>query len=200
MWFTETPWPPIIILAVIAAISAAAYITTQRSWHLATVLTLAILGVVIYFVEDSIVTERERVEQSIAEMVHAFEQKDVDRVAGFFSQQWRVPIELPMVRQLDFIPVRFAVQQAMDLVEAEGDLRLTDVSVEMKNNDTRATSHFRVNGTFRVKNYGDVGHQPTRWEFDWQKEGGEWKVIRIERLDPINRTPMKIFEPSTRGN
>ncbi|REJ79674.1 MAG: hypothetical protein DWQ34_19615 [Planctomycetota bacterium] len=185
MWFTETPWPPIFILAVIAACLAAAFSATQRSVYLAGILVLALLGGGIYFIEKQIVTERERVEAAIYGVADAFQRRDVAETVGYISQ--------------NAVLLRLLVLSKLREVQVREDLRITDVSIETSNQDSRATSHFRANGTFAVAGYGDVGHQPTRWEVDWQKEGGEWRIINVRRLDPINGDVMKIDERAVRS-
>jgi hypothetical protein len=185
MWFTETPWPPIIGLAALATAFAAALISTQRTKFIAPILLLAAVAIIVYVVEQQVVTERERVEQSIHDVAAAFQKQDVDATLEHFSEQ--------------ALLLRAAALWALTTVQVQDDLRITDVSIEMKNADSRARSHFRANGTFAVVGYGDVGHQPTRWNVDWQKEGGEWRIIYAERLDPITGEVMAIDEESVRS-
>lgn len=185
MWFTETPWPPIIVLAIAAACCAAAFLATQRARYITPILFFAVLGVVVYVVERQIVTERERVEQSIYEVSAAFQRRDVNGTLSHFSEQ--------------AILLKGIVMTALAAVQVHDDLRITDVSIEMRNDDSRARSHFRANGSFDVIGYGDVGHQPTRWNVDWQKEAGEWRIIKVERLDPITGESMDYFEGSARA-
>lgn len=186
MWFTETPWPPIIILAVLAIGFAAAFLSTQRARHVPPILLLGALAVIVYVVEQQVVTERERVEQSIHDVAAAFQRRDVDGTLRHFSEQ--------------AILLRGIAMTALAAVEVQDDLRITDVSIEMKNADSRAKAHFRANGSFAVIGYGDVGHQPTRWNVDWQKEGGQWRIITVERLDPITGESMDIFAGSVRAD
>jgi hypothetical protein len=185
MWFTETPWPPIIALAALAIAFAGAFISTQRAKFVAPILLLAALAIIVYVVEQQIVTERERVEQSIYDVAAAFQRQDVEGTLTYFSAQ--------------ALLLRLQAAGAVAGVQVQDDLRITDVSIEMKNSDSRARSHLRANGTFAVIGYGDVGHQPTRWNVDWQKEGGQWRIIYVERLDPITGEVMGIFEEAVRA-
>ncbi len=82
------------------------------------------------------------------------------------------------------------VKWALATVTGVNNLRITDVSVEMLSQGSRARCHFRANGRFEVIGFGDIGHQATRWELTWQREGGAWKVIRIRRLNPITGEEM----------
>ena len=199
MWFTETPWPPIFILAVIAACLAAAFSATQRSVYLAGILVLALLGGGIYFIEKQIVTEAERVEAAIYGVTDAFQDRDVERTVSYFSDNAALPDDRlpPFLRFVARnVSLRTVVAGAVSTIQVEDDLRITDVSVETSNNDSLAKSHFRANGSFIVPGAGNVGHQPTRWEFRWRQEAGEWRIIDVQRLDPINGEPMGVFERS----
>lgn len=174
MWFIETPWPPIVIFSVIAAGFGAALVTTQRARYGIGVLAMAVASLVTYVVEENIVTERERVEQAVIGIADAFQDQDVRRTLSFISR--RTP------------EYSYYAGLAVQHVEVDGELRITDLSVDLKTG--RAKSHFRANGTFIVSQYGNVGHYPTRWEVLWQKEGDEWKIIGVEQLDPITGEPI----------
>ena len=197
MWFTETPWPPIFILAIGAAVLAAVFAATQRSMYLAGIVVLGIIAGGVYFVEQRIVTEAERVEAAIYGVTDAFQQRDVSKTVSYFSQNATIPQDAvppffqAFARNLT-LPV--IVERAVSNVQVQDDLRITDISVETSNNDSRAKSHFRANGSFFVAGVGDVGRQPTRWEFRWQKEANEWRVVNVQRLDPITGEPIGIYD------
>lgn len=174
MWFTETAWPPIVILAIGAAVLLSLWSSSRRILHLLGAVSLLICCGVVYVVEQQIVTERERVEEAIYGVADAFEAADTGATLDFFSPRALV--------------LRLKVEYVMSVLEVrvQDELRITDISIEMFNEDTRARSHFRANGRIFVgQGGGDVGHYPTRWNVTWQKEGGEWKIIAVERLDPI---------------
>jgi hypothetical protein len=181
-WFTETAWPPIMILATAAGAGLAMFLSTQRIKYLAMLAPLLALGPVIYAYEQKIVTERERVEQAVSGVAAAFERHDQPATLNYFSAH--------------AIELRAMAAVAMRLVQASGPLNVTDVSVTMSNRDSRAISHFRVNGPLKTPEFGDVGHRASRWELAWQKEGGDWRIVRVQRLDPISGQEM---DPLTRS-
>lgn len=174
MWFTETAWQPIIALTIAAAALLGMWSSSRRVLNLIGVILLALSAGVVYVVEQRIVTERERVEAAIFGVADAFRAADTGAVLEFISL--RAPLELRLGIQLAMGPMQVRVQD---------DLRVTDVSVEMLSEDSRARAHFRANGRIYVGEHGDVGHQATRWNVTWQKEGGEWKILDVERLDPV---------------
>jgi hypothetical protein len=69
-------------------------------------------------------------------------------------------------------------------VQVQDDLRITALEVTLEPGGKQARSHFRANGTVTwTKTLTHTG--PTRWNLTWQKAGETWKVIQVERLDPI---------------
>lgn len=184
-WFTETPWPPIMILATLAGAGVAMFFNTQRVKYLFGLLPLLVLGPVIYAFEQRTVTDREQVEDSVYSVTAAFERQDRSDVLKHIGAQE--------------IILHNVANWAMDNVQPDGPLNVTDVSVTMHNNNTRADAHFRVNGSISVLSMGKVGHRASRWELTWQKEGGNWRIIDIERLDPISGERMGINSPSERA-
>ncbi len=129
-----------------------------------------------YVAEQFIISDRERIEASVFDMAAAFEQRDENGVLSNISQRQD---ELKQLVKWGFATV----------TDVDG-LRITDVSVELFSQGSRARSHFRANGRFHVVGFGDIGHQATRWELTWRREGGEWKIIAIRRLDPITGEEM----------
>lgn len=183
-WFTETAWPPIMILATAGGAGVALFLTTQRVKYLLALIPLVLLGPVIYAFERRTVTERERVEQSIYDVTAAFERQDHPEVFRYIGRQ-------------EFM-LQGIAKWALETVQPDGPLNVTDVSVTMHNNDSRADSHLRVNGPISVMHMGKVGHRASRWELTWQKEGGDWRIIGIHRLDPISGERMDIDARSER--
>src|SRR4051812_36960409 len=132
-WFTETPWPPMIILAIIAIACLAAWTSQKRAaWLLAGLLTV-VAAVAVFVIEQSIVTEAERVEQSVHALAAAFQRKDRDATLSFFS------VQAPELQT--------QVGQALDWVDLPSGIDIKDMKVRTSNENTRATSHFRANGT-----------------------------------------------------
>ena len=108
-------------------------------------------------------------------MVRAFEAGDVERMLALFSQ--RALCERALAR--------FAVE----VVTADTPLSLKDIRVSFKNEDSIAVSEFRVNGTVSIRGRS-VGHQPSQWRVTWRKGSYDWRVIRIQELDPLRSEPL----------
>jgi hypothetical protein len=122
-------------------------------------------------VERAIVTEREKIEFAIYDLARAFQAKDTAGTLNYISPS-----------QLD---LQIAVTAALNLVTIEDDYRITDVDVETSADHTLAKSHFRANVTVSIIGFLSKSRQPTRWNVDWRKEDGKWRIVEVHQLDPI---------------
>ncbi|HET6328982.1 MAG TPA: nuclear transport factor 2 family protein [Planctomycetaceae bacterium] len=179
MWFTETPWPPFLICSVVAAAFFAQWYLQRQPKQLYIALVVLALGGLVIVVERLIVTESERVENNVYALAHAFESGDAARCGEFFS---------PHDEQDKAI-----VQGAARTVHIVGSIRVTDLSVQLTSAESRATSTFRASATANF-NSQEI-HGATRWELSWQREGGEWKIIRIRRLHFVGGGEMPLMAP-----
>ena len=172
MWFTENPWPPMLLCILGAAIFFFAWTRngSMKSLFAGVLCVAATAGV--YFLEQAIVTEPEVIEQLIGEVSDSVISGDVDKTLSYISKQSP--------------EIGLAVMGAMKLVTIEDDLSITDSSVEMLSEGSQAKIHFRANGTVRVESANYRNHYPSRWEVTWQREANEWKITRIARLNVIN--------------
>ncbi|MDB5335447.1 MAG: hypothetical protein JWN70_1066 [Planctomycetaceae bacterium] len=171
---TENPWPAAIALVCVAIVCFGRFGSRrQLSSLIGGILCLVLVGGC--FVLDSLVlTPSEQVVENIYNLTDAVQRQDVPKVLNYFSNQ---------------APEREVVRTTLEKVKVQKDLRISDVSVTFKGAGSVAVSHFRANAsiTVNVAGYsGDVNYHPTRWELDWQREAGEWKIIEIRRLNPIN--------------
>lgn len=175
MWFTENPWPPIVILIALAAVLVGLWTSQRRAlWLVAA--AVAVAGCfAIYFVERQIVTEPERIAQHVFDMTSAFRQKDEKKTLSYFSKQ------APELHDL--------VVNGIKMIDVDDDLSIKDMSVRLISGGSQALSHFRANATVHVGGAGSPfggfgGKGISRWELRWQKEGGDWKVVEVTRLSP----------------
>lgn len=172
MWFTETPWPPMAILGLVGMGLLFAAIQTQRGKWLVAVGLCVVLAIAIWWIEAAIVTPGEQVEANLLAMVGAFQKNDEPGTLKFIS-----PASPTLV---------LLVKVAVPFVDLDEDYRVTDIQVATQANHTLATSHFRVNATIRMPTQGNLGRKPFRFNGTWRIEAGQWKLTKIEELDPIN--------------
>ncbi len=168
MWFTETPWPPILFCAALAVVLIAGWSADRRASYLLGVLCLVVASGVIYAVERYIVTDAEQIEESVYGIASAFQQHKLDETLEFISPR------APQIKEL--------VTLGMKMVDVDDDLRIRDLHVTMKSENSRGIAHFRANATISATGQGSLGRHSSRWELTWQREADQWKVIRVRRL------------------
>ena len=171
MWFTETPWPPILICLAIGAFLVYRFSVTQRSVFLGAALAMVGLMVGIFFIEQAVVTESEQIEAKVYLLADAVRQDDIEGTLSFLS-----PRE-------DKLRARISVP--LTLYDVGDDMRITDLHVRMEAEDSIGISHFRANGTITGKASNLGGRGATRWELTWRRVEDDWKITRIVRLHPI---------------
>jgi hypothetical protein len=178
-WFTETPWPPIVILGIGGCVFLAVWAAQKRGMWLVGAALMVVAAVAVYSIERAYVTEGERVEKSVYDVTSAFQRKDRERVLSFFA------VQAPDLRETAI--------KALELVEFPDGIDVKDVSVRMSNENSRAISRFRANGTVSLPRVA-TQHVASRWEVTWQKEGSDWKIIEVIRLHPVKDEKMQILE------
>ncbi len=179
MWLTEDPWPPVFICGVAALAALVWWGQTKRVVALLAVAGCIGLGIAAYVIEAAIITPGEEVEQLTTDLCWQFQRKDPEILKQF-------SLTAPQLMAM--------CQAALLLVEVHDDLRLTDMHTTVTNNDTRAVCHFRANATISVAGAGNVGRQPARFELTWAREGDQWKIIGLKRLNPIRDEELGVLD------
>ncbi len=187
MWFTETPWPPILILSVLGVLLFLGWASQRKTGYLAGVALCVALCGLVFVVEQQIVTETERVEQRLLDFTAAFQRDSLKR--GLINAVLGGGPELESLKFIQGDEVRRLTTQALDLVDIQDDVRISDIRTRMTNQDSRAITQFRASASVTVSGYSAV-RQPSRWELTWGKEDGEWKVLRATRLNFLSGQPL----------
>lgn len=176
---TENPWPAMIFLLTVAVICLVQWTATRRRLDLLLGVICLLLGGGCYALDICVETTRERITQHIYDVTSAFQKQDVQKTLSYFSVQ---------------APERETIESNLGKVKVGDDLRITDISVTFKANNSLAISTFRANATISVDLSpipgGNLGHHPSRWELNWQREAGEWKIVKVQRLHPLNGKPI----------
>jgi len=181
MWFTETPWPPIIGLCFVGVLLFLGWMSQRNTGFLAGVaLCLALCGIV-FFVEQQVVTERERVEQRLLDFAVAFQQDSLRKGLVNLVVPGPEPATLSYIGASADSTKRMA-EAALSYVDLPEAVRISDVRTTMSNSDSRAVTQFRASATVKAGSDSDGVHYPTRWELTWQREKGDWKILRATRL------------------
>src|SRR5205085_571820 len=138
MWFTENPWPPIFICTLASAAFLAVWYARQQRKYLTAAIVCVVAAVTIYLIEQAIVTDAERIEQNVTDLVAAFQRKDGDRVASCFSVQ--APALLGVVLT------------AMNMADVH-QVGVKDMGVQMVAGNSQGIATFRANGTVSVPSF-----------------------------------------------
>jgi len=177
MWFTENAWPPMLICALGAVVFFGIWNSDRRNLYLIMgLVSLAMIGVV-YGVERAIVTDGEKLQIQVTQLCDQFRRREPVALDHF-------SVSAPELKTL--------CQGAMEMVEVGDDLRLTDFHTTFTNQNSRANVHFRANATISVMGFS--GHHPFRCILGFQKEAGNWKIVDVQRLDPIKGEKIGVMD------
>ncbi len=181
MWFTENPWPPMLIAALAAVVFLMMWSSNRRGLHFVLAAACLLAGAGIYLLERLIVTEGERLQQHVVQLCLDFRDKKPE-VVGYVSDSF------PQLKDL--------FTEAFATVTIQSDLRMSDFQVKLTDDNSHGTVRFRASATINVSGYGDVGYQPAQIELVFQREKGEWKIIEIKRFNPINGKELDVLQRS----
>jgi hypothetical protein len=131
----------------------------------------------IYAVERAIVTEGERLQNDVVDLCQQFRRQDPNILEHFSNTA-------PELKKL--------CESAMETVKVHDDLRLSAFETTFTGNQSQAKVHFRANATISTSDAS--AYHPFRCVLTYRREAGQWKIIQVERLDPINGSPMGTME------
>ena len=149
----------------------------RRNLYLVLALVCLALTGGFYALERAIVTDGEKLQQQVVQLCDQFRKRDPATLDHFSPTA-------PELKSL--------CKTAMETVEVGNDLRLTDFHTTFTGQNSRANVHFRANATISVM--GHSGHHPFRCILGFQKEAGVWKIVDVQRLDPIKGGKMDVME------
>ncbi len=183
MWFTEAAVPPMLLFGVLGVLLLAAWYPQRRGLFLVGAGCAFAAAAATFFIERWVVTDSEQVELRVFELADACQRGDAPAALEFVSAQ------APALKT--------ELAAGLALVKLEPDLDVKDLSVRLTAANSRATAQFRANGTGELRGVGAVRHFATRWELTWQKEGADWKIIRVQRLHPFRDEPLDVLDKSS---
>jgi hypothetical protein len=170
-WLYENPLPELIVCGVLAAAFGLLAAQKQRGVFLIGVLVSLLLGGGVYFLDRGTQTDGELVAAAVDDIVNDFAQNDLEGTMAHISPR--------------AVGLRARAAFALELIDVEN-VRITDVSVELTNENSIARAHFRVNADASAGGRGMIGHRATRWMSEWQKTDEGWLMTEIEPLDVLS--------------
>lgn len=177
MSIAENPWPAMIAALLAALVCFGLWNKDRRQLYFNLAVAFLCMTGGIYAVERAIVTEGERLQEDVVQLCDQFRHKD-PKTLDHFSES------VPELKDL--------CKSAMEIVQVHDDLRLSAFETTLTGNNSRGKVHFRANATITAE--GISAYHPFRCNLSYQKEAGQWKIIAVERLDPINGSKMGTME------
>lgn len=170
-WFTEDCTPLLVAAGLGEALLAVALYRTGRVLLALPMVVVALLAGGLWFVEQSILTEREQVEATLFGVEAAIRENDVPGVLQYIDPQATV--------------MQAAAEQALGLAEVLS-CKITDVQVHVNHLTSPPTARAEIIGTFSVKlRRGEAvpyEHVVRRFAIDLQKSGDQWLMQGYEAL------------------
>ncbi len=186
MWITESAWQPVMVCLLGFCVFTYLYSHNRKVLMLGLMMGCLLAATGIFIIERVIVTDAERLEQSVYHLAEACVSGDIEKTSNFASSQ------KPEIAGV--------IRAGMTLVDVKEDLGVSDLQVTMNPDGQTAKTHFRANGTFAMnpvaQNMGQdfEQHVASRWLLTWTKTGDEWKIIDLTRLHPLSGEEMGVLE------
>ena len=174
-WITETPWPGMLLLLGLAAVCWLVAVRNRGPIALGCVLLAGLL----YVVEAAVVTPAEMLDTQLEALRQGFIADSEEQV---FAQ---ISPAAPELREL--------AQKGLQLVQVSPLLHLQDVQVTPAADGQTAEVLLRANGPLAMRQNDMLARVSTRWKTSWRKEGGSWKLFRVQRLNPVTGEEMAVL-------
>lgn len=186
-YLAENPWPLTGVLALVASVFLILLKTTQDGRYLMRALVTIGVAVTFLAVERLWVTDNERIEAVVHELVKGVEASDGDRVVALFAPE----IMLGMHDNSSLVEVDPpSFRELLKTVEFDW-LRVTRLTTHAGQQTKQGSAEFRVNTSGAL-----IGPREIRFNFasvasDWslgfrKMPDGSWKITRI---NPVNLPP-----------
>lgn len=166
-WFTENPWPLILILVGISAVGA--LLGGLRGRNLAAGSLLLAAG--LYFLEAAIVTPAEQIETRLESLLDGFEQNDLRIIAEHIDDQ-----SPGLIRE---------AERGLELVTLDPHFHMQNIRVHLRDDGEAAEVELRANGTMTLRRSGGSQHVATRWKTVWTRHQDVWRLSEVHRLNPV---------------
>jgi hypothetical protein len=175
-WFTENPWPLMLILSGVAVVMLILGDTKGRS--IAVVFALLAAGV--YFLESAIVTPAEQIEGDLQTMLGSFIAEDLNAINRQIDDQ------------ADHLKQK--AEQGLKLVNLDKGFHMQDIVVTVAEDGQKAVAELRANGSLTIENSNTPYHAATRWRTHWKLDRTTWKMTEVHRLNPVTGDEIGVLD------
>ncbi len=175
-WFTENPWPLILLLSGATVVMLILGGSKGRS----VAIVLALLAIAVYFLESSIVTSGEQIEGSLQNLLKGFIAEDLAAI----DQQ--IDDDAPGLKE--------KAKQGLQLVNLDKTFHMQDIVVMVEENGQKAIAELRANGSLTVEKANMPYHAATRWRTHWKRVGDRWKLAEVHRLNSVTGEEIGVLD------
>ena len=166
-WITENPWPGLVLLAGIAAVSLIAGLPHRG--RIAVVCLL--LAGALFVVERQVVTSSEQLDEQLEALRLGFLEESEEQI---FAQ---ISPGAPELREM--------ARDGLKRVQLTPLFHLRDIEVSPGADGETAEVSLRANGLLTIRQSSSTHHVATRWRTSWRRESGVWKLVKVVRLNPL---------------
>ncbi|MDG2126466.1 MAG: hypothetical protein P8K08_00585 [Fuerstiella sp.] len=175
-YITDDPLPLVILIAAVAVVSFLSAV--PRGKMFAAILLL--LGTGVYLLEQYLVSPAEEVEHELRVMLDHFKSENLSSIRSQLAAESQALGEI--------------ARKGLDLVDLSDTFHIKSINVTMDETAASAIAMVRANGEVTVTHHSGATHRVSNyWRTEWKTEDGDWKLVQVTRLNPVNGTEMGYF-------
>jgi hypothetical protein len=156
---------------ILSGLAAFYLIIRARGSHWIVFICLG-LAAGLYVLEGSIVTPSEQIAAGLDELRLGFVKESTADIFRWISE--------------DSPDLRETAAKGLELVSVSRAFQLKNIEVKPAENGNSAWVEFRGNGTLTLRQNNTPYHAITRWKTLWKLQSGQWKLVEVHRLNPVN--------------
>lgn len=202
--FTEDPWPLIWLAAIVALASLVALRVTQRGKYALVALAMVVVSAVLLVVDALVVTDVERIHDTLSKLVAAVRHSDTEAVLALLTDD--VTLDQDSASTSIIRSARPDFEGTFTRAAIRGilaSLRFDALSIERPvvtaGRLTRlGKAEFRLFAKGNIEPSGaPFGTLDSEWSLGFREVDGVWKVSRITPLRLPQGTGMALPRPAT---
>jgi hypothetical protein len=187
-WLVEDPTPVYILLAVAVAVLAAAYWNTRKRAYLFGIAGVLLLAGAVWLIDFLVVTEREKLNATVASMGRALRALDTDRVFQHISESF----EYGGMKKAGF---QETVRRGIRQFQVQ-DLQIWNVEIRDLNPEKR-TAKVEFNAKAKGNWSGGADYYLVEADFALEPDG-QWRMRHFTLHNPFANTRDPIGIPLPR--
>jgi hypothetical protein len=177
----DNPWPLVITFLLAAAICVASAVLTGRGKPLAAAALLAAVVLALFVFDGLVETPGEEVAGVLDRLTEAARRRNADSLVHAFSQAYQYG-------NFDYPRIAASIRREIARFQPRA-VHLSGVEIEADRQT--ALARFVVVASGRYSEF-EVNQYLLRLAVTFQREAGEWRIVRVQRFEPIVATHREI--------